>query len=132
MGRKWRQQPAVLITATITPEKRPDVIEHSITKYKQPAVTTVTRQHGANTWSKERYKAHLNEIQKRGYVKGAEVVTKYGIHGTIEEFLPCPDDGIIFYGGNEPCCIRILRTDNTRYTVVYGAHELTLTKELAA
>ena len=132
MARKWKRHRAALLQQP--PQQQSDVtmIEKSIKKHEEkPAYTTYANQgNGRQFWPKVKYDKHITDHQKMGFVIGANVVTKYGILGTIAEYKECPDEGITFYGGDAPCCVLIKRDGPyAANNMTYGFNELTLKEQ---
>ena len=131
MARRWKKSRAVLLQQPAPTYSDVDMIEKSIKKHEEKAYYNNSynaANNGKNFWPKVKYDSHITEKQKLGFVLGAEVVTKYGIVGTIVSYKECPDEGVTFYGGNGPCCVYIKRSDgfNANNDMIYGFYELTL------
>ena len=135
MARRWKKSKAALLQQPAPTHLDVDMIEKSIKKHEEKAYynnnSYNTTNNGKNFWPKVKYDSHITEKQKLGFVLGAEVVTKYGIVGTIVSYKECPDEGFTFYGDNEPCCVYIRRSDgfNANNGMVYGFYELTLKEQ---
>jgi len=120
MARRWKG-----IVPTYSPK---DVIEHSINKYKESTPThyptivhqaresLITNAFTISTrirWTKEACEKYIEELRKKGYIEGAALHTKWDINGTLEKFIPIPEDGIEFFHQKYPNIFSIKRSYGT-------------------
>ena len=112
------------------------MIEHTIIKYVEkksaiilpytPKSTSMPAISTSHNWPKEKYASYLEDLQKRGYVIGAKVRTKYNIEGVINGFRQCPEFGIDFYASDVPNAMTIKRNNAGESSLLYSEEELTL------
>lgn len=140
MGRRWRQKGVT----PITPQPKPDLImiEHTISKHKTAVVVVPTyntppqdrRPLGQACyvtaskylWTKERCLAYVEEVAKKGYVVGAQVVTKYGNAGVIASIREIPEEGMSFFGDNYPNLFSVHRPMLGNNGIWYNELEVTI------
>jgi len=103
------------------------MIEHSIIKYTQPVPEKTTQfVFGGTTWQKETYEGYVAHLKERGFIPGAQIISKYGITGIIGEYKPFPPNGITFYNQDWPNIITINRPNLILSDIGYNEGELTL------
>lgn len=118
------------------------MIEHSITKYKEPAyiapanniipytrmpaqsVAANNQPNITHRWDVKQCNDYIEDLKKRGYVVGAQVTTKYGIEGDICGYRNIPPGGLSFFSQRVPDMIQVSRP-NFQTMLTYSEFELT-------